>query len=354
MQEVENIMEYSFTLDETISDKEIEYVGVFPKGHVSIVAGEPAVGKTWFMLSVAKAIADGAVGLGSGLEGKPYRKGRVLIFAGETGVKLLADRLKLLGGCLHIEDIRVLSSQALLNVDIDVMINTAIGRKNIGHAIASFRPDIVFFDTVISFMSAGKDESSQVDMADPIRGLSGLANKYETAIVLLHHFRKRAKAEGNSQQRDINEVIGSSAFIRLASLVVGIERRGEARMIRCLKSWWREFLPFSFILRNGKNNGVEIDASYEYDSTGTKSAVPAMRRARDFILQKYKNGEEFTLANVMTLSGIGRNSVSDAINALFSERRLIEVVSKKNKMRVYRLVEDNEGEPTLFDGIDEE
>ena len=310
-----SILDHSYILTPEIADKKIERVGLFPKGHVSLVAGEPGVGKTWFMLNVARAVADGTNGFGLPVPKDRYNVGRVLIFAGETGVKLLADRLRLMGGCKNLESIRVLSSQALMSQDIDVMINTAIGRKNIAEAVELFRPDIVFFDTMISFMSGDKDESSQVDMTDPIRGLSSLANKYNTAMVMLHHFRKRTK--GDKTNRDLNEVIGSSAFIRLASLVVGLERVKDLRMVKCLKSWWEEFLPFSFkIMKTG--DGVNLEVSYDYDSDGHVSVVNTVQRVKDFIFDTYKDGGIFTTAQAIASSGFGRNTVISVISSMLT------------------------------------
>lgn len=311
-----SILDYSYVLTPNIADKKIEKVGLFPKGHVSLVAGEPGVGKTWFMLNIARAVADGTNGFGLPMPKDTYKRGRVLIFAGETGVKLLADRMRLLGGCKNLESIRVLSSQALMSQDIDVMINTAIGRKNIAEAVDLFKPDVVFFDTMISFMSGDKDESSQVDMTDPIRGLSYLANKYNSAMVMLHHFRKRTKSSDKSN-RDLNEVIGSSAFIRLASLVIGLERVKDVRMVKCLKSWWEEFLPFSFkIVKDG--DGLNLDVNYDYDSDGHVSVVNTFQRAKDFIFSTYKEDDIFSSAQVISDSGMGRNTVMTIISAMLT------------------------------------
>ena len=125
-----SILEYALTLDPALATEPVDMIGsLFPRGYVTIVAGEPGVGKTWFMLSIARAIADGLRGLGDPIN--PYDKGKVLIFAGETGVRMLVDRMNHLGTPTNLNAIQVVSSHQMARMNIDVMLNTAVGRKNI-------------------------------------------------------------------------------------------------------------------------------------------------------------------------------------------------------------------------------
>lgn len=313
-----SIMDYAVTLDPAlvVADK-LEYVGLFPRGYVSLVAGEPGVGKTWFMLDVCRAVADGRVGMGDPIN--PYKKGKALIFAGETGVRMLIERMSLLGGVKNLQSVKVVSSHQMVRCNIDVMLNTAIGRKNIEAAVMEYRPDVVFVDTVIAFMGDGKDESSQVDMSDSIRVLGMLASASNSAIVLLHHFRKR-KGSSDSSERSQNEVIGTSAFTRLTSLVVGIERKRDVRRVICLKSWWEEFNPFEFKIAS-KKGGVVLEKSYTLDSEGSYSTIPTSRRVLDWVMEHYPEGA-FKIADVVAGTGLSRNTVATALSAGLTQKNL--------------------------------
>lgn len=331
------IIEHSLLLDPKFAIEPVERIGVFPRGYVSIVAGAPGVGKTWFMLNVCKSVADGIVGLGEMIE--PYKQGRALIFAGETGVRMLVERMRLLGGVANLENIRVISSHEMARLDIDVMINTAIGRQNIEMGISEYRPDIVFFDTMISFVSGGKDESSQADMTDPVRVLSMIASKYGCAIVLMHHFRKKGTASGevSAGMRGLDEVIGSSALTRLASLVIGIERKREVRFCHCIKSWWEEFTPFGFtIKRNGEN--VELAVSYSYSIDGATSIATSCDKVLAWITKNLTD-ENFCIIDVMAGTGLtSRDTCTSAVRKGVTDGVICEV-GKEGKTTYYRVVE---------------
>lgn len=327
------LLDKALTLTHELAAADVSYVGVFPKGHVSLLVGEPGVGKTWFTLAVAKAVVDGKRPLGCAAGN--ISKGRVLLFAGETGVRLLASRLELLGAPENIADLKVVSSHVMAQLSIDTMINTAIGRKNISDAIKEYQPDIVFFDTMISFMADGKDESSVVDINDCLRGLSNIAHETGAAIVVVHHFRKRLQGT-TSGDRTMDDVIGSSALTRLASLVVGLERKGELKYVRCLKSWWQEFAPFAFRLK-GVEGHVDILEDYNYESDGTYSPTKAIRKRAEVLISQLGT-VEFTIADISAILDTSRTSAGDTVRFLLSQSK-VEQTHKVGNTTYYRLKE---------------
>ena len=326
------MIENAFKLTPELAKVKIETVGLFPKGYVSIIAGAPAVGKTWFMLSITKGVIDGVNGLG--IEKGDYPKGRVLIFAGETGVRLLAQRFyQLLPESSCVDNLRVISSQAMLSSDVDIMLSTALGRKNIEQAISEFKPSIVFFDTMISFVEGGKDESSQADMTDIIRSMSNVAQRQNCAIIMMHHFRKR-KNGGDSVGRSLDEVIGTSAFSRLASVVVGLERKDCVRYCKCLKTWWTEFRPFAFRITSD-NDTVTLLADYEFDENGVKSKVPTVRRIIREINDTFNYETSFSISDVAAAFNEDRGNVSLAITSMLNDGTL-EKSLKVDRKQLYK------------------
>ncbi len=325
------LLDSSILLTEKLASMEVERIAIFPKGHTTLIAGEPGVGKTWFMLSIAKSLVGGLKGIGSPID--KYPKGKCLIFAGETGVRLLANRVKLMGGITPLENCRVISSHICANMNIDTMINTAIGRKNIEEAVAEFQPDMVFFDTMISFMADGKDESSQVDMTDSLRGLGAIASKYNSAFVLLHHFRKRkSSVEG---ERSMDEVIGTSAFTRLASLVIGIERKRELRTVRCLKSWWEEFTPFAFTISKSNGGSIYLNQDYNYNADGSSSPTRLSRMLATKIVETYGD-RIFSSMDVAADFDVSRTAASEAIRMLCA-RDEVHFCGKTGYTKMYQL-----------------
>lgn len=334
-----NILRYSQVLDPSLAREDVKKVGLFPRGYVSVVAGEPGVGKTWLMLDICRSIAENIPGPGDPVN--PYPLGKSLLFAGETGVRMLIDRMSLLGGITELSRCRVVSSHEMSRLDIDVMLNTSIGRKNIEGAVAQYRPDLVFFDTVISFMGAGKDESSQVDMTDSIRGLSMIASQYDTAIVLLHHFRKRSKAELSERVRGLDEVIGTSAFTRLASLVVGIERKAGSRFVHCIKSWWEEFNPFSFSIVKGDDGKIRLDKTYSYLEDGAFNAVVGANSVVEWICKNMAGVPSFSALDVTAGCGFSRTLVSTGLRQALQQKK-IYALGKNGHTMMYTLTSSTE------------
>lgn len=332
-----SLLDYAVTFKDEHSEP-IVNIGIFPRGHVTILAGEPGVGKTWVVLSIARGVADGTHGLGLP-DNASYEQNRVIIFAGETGVKLLNERMKLLGGIKHAENVAILSTHLLFMNGVDVSLNSTKGLENIQEALEQFRPAIVFFDTVISFIGDGKDESNQADMTEIVRNLSLIASKTNCAIVLVHHFRKRQQ-RAISAERDQNEIIGSSAFIRLASVIVSLEKKGTVRFCRCLKSWWREFTPFSFDIKNTPK-GVKISDNYDYDIDGAHSLASALERACDFIRQNFADVDEFTTAQVLSKTTIGERNIREALRML---RQSGDIVAEQTSAHgiVYKFITAND------------
>lgn len=320
------LLQSSVILTPDLAVDDVQKVGIFPRGHVTIVAGSPGCGKTWFMLDVCKSVASGDFGMGVYTERYPV--GRCLVFAGETGVRLLANRVKLLGGFNPPESVRVVSSHKCALLDIDTMVNTAIGRRNILEAMQEFKPDIAFFDTMISFMSDGKDESSQVDIADCIRGIGAIAASCNVAVVVMHHFRKRSNQGGDVQLRSMDDVIGSSAFTRLASLVVGIERKGDIRIVRCLKSWWEEFPPFSFRVIGKNADEVLVAKNYGFDDPLGNSRASFQTEIMKTIKAKFPD-EAFSVADICAEVDCSRPTASTMIS-VYCSRGVIECVGTPN------------------------
>lgn len=325
------LIDNSLVLEGELCEDNTSFVGLFPRGHVSIVAGEPGIGKTWFMLDFARSLVDG--GFLAGDFAHRYSQGKALIFAGETGVRLLGSRLSMLGGCNHPENMRIISLHVCAMRDVNVMINTAIGRKNVNEAIKEYRPDIVFFDTMISFMSDGKDESSQVDMLDTLRGLTFIAAENKCALVVMHHFRK--KQQGVVGARTMDDVIGTSAFTRLASLVVGVFRKEELRYVKCLKSWWKEFDTFAFIIKSA-GKGVEIVRDYTFGETGRElSKVTNVVIHR--LMEEYATGELFTALDAAALCDVSRPTATEALAQMVRGGHA-EVACKDGNTRKYRII----------------
>lgn len=248
---------FSHELDREEQLPDIERIaGLYPRGYMSIFAAQAGTGKTWFMEYIACALSRGGNIL-SGLVPKSRRM-KTVIFAGETGKYLLVKRLQATNWEYDKSRIKVYDAIELQREEIPILLNTTEGRATLITIMEQEKPDVIFFDTLISFHSA--DESKQGEMTSVVTFLLKIAEAFNCAVVLNHHLRKRsnknAKIPSTPNQDD---VIGSNVAVRMASSVfiayddsnddpqAEDEQNGMPRVtIKEVKSWEKKVPTFSY------------------------------------------------------------------------------------------------------------
>lgn len=216
MSDIDKLISLGHNLDRDAYTPVIEMIaGLYPRGALSIVAAQAGTGKTWFMQYLACRLSMGGNIL-AGLVPKS-KKYKTVIFAGETGKDLLNLRLK--GTCWDYdkEKIRIYDAVEMQINEIPIMLNTPEGKATFITLLDAEQPDIVFFDTLISFHTA--DESKQSEMTGIYTYLLKMAHAFKCAIVLNHHTRKRSQKNPLARLTQ-DDVIGSNAAVRLASQVL--------------------------------------------------------------------------------------------------------------------------------------
>ncbi|WP_051321149.1 AAA family ATPase [Rhizobium mesoamericanum] len=154
--------------------------GIIPAGCI-ILVGAPKVGKSWFVLQAATAVASGSDFLGA-----PTEQGDVLYLALEDGFARLQSRLMMQAqGC--IDDIPD---------GFDLQTEIPLADKGGLGAIEEWlqqhpKASMVIVDVLKMFRAtrSAKTNPYDQDYAD-IRPLTELANRYKVAIVIVHHTNK--------------------------------------------------------------------------------------------------------------------------------------------------------------------
>ena len=84
--------------------------GVIPEGHVTLVTGEPGVGKSLFAMDAIARLTQGARGLTIAEKGEP---GQVILFSGEDGIaSVVRNRLEAAGAAIPLVNIVVNDTNA--------------------------------------------------------------------------------------------------------------------------------------------------------------------------------------------------------------------------------------------------
>lgn len=245
-------------LDTNIQLPPEDYIaGIFPRGRICAVVAPPGTGKTWFMQrTVSDLSCGGAVFDGFVREKSPLVS---VVFAGEAEPELMIRRATDTKWPVNKDKVHIYGMVKAEKQGLSIMLDEDDGKKNIERIIKLHKPDIVFFDTFGSFHNS--DENKADEMKPILRWLLTIAEVYNTAIVLMHHSRKM---QGKEIGRDLtqDDVIGSSIFNRLVSVIVCLQPLKEENnvkkiLVKSIKSWFSEFMPFTYQLTDG-NDGRTV------------------------------------------------------------------------------------------------
>lgn len=256
------------TIDNLPKINAVDFVGgIFPKRQVSIVASEPGCGKTWAMLQFCADISNGwKVGKFYGCSfWEKQRKSLMLI--GDTGKEMIVDRInKMMLNYITPPEYIMYFVSDFISEKQPFLLNTEEGCRSIQNLIHFEHPDVVFIDTLISFMVG--DENSAKEVGEIFLNLRNMAEEENCAIVINHHFRKTQNGTRRGRNATLNDVIGSSAMSRLASVMIALTRNKDDETrnlvdVMTVKTWYKEVPHFQFEIKEDlETKQVRLIADY--------------------------------------------------------------------------------------------
>lgn len=204
-----------------------------PAGRLSIIMGDPGVGKTGLCCDLAARISNGKQ-LPGGSEDRPRN---VLFYSAEDSTAdTLRPRFEDAGG--DVSRIFVLSEDSeTFDLDKDI--------DRISDTIQSYNPALVVFDPISCFMGEINPWKNE-DVRAMIRPLAAVALEFSTAIILVHHLNKQMG------QSAIYRASGAPALVaasRAAWLLTEDEMTSDRRILLHVKnnlSRQKDGLAFSF------------------------------------------------------------------------------------------------------------
>jgi RecA-family ATPase len=168
--------------------------GLLPTG-LSILAGRPKIGKSWLALHIADAISRGIPALGN----IPTERGPVLYMALEDTVRRLQQRLRAVRqGEEPGVDLALATAWPRMDGD---------GLNKLEDELTRYTWKAIIIDT---FQKIRPEQDSRASVYGndyaAVQEIKALADRYETAILLLHHLRK-----GTSND-PVEEISGSTGL----------------------------------------------------------------------------------------------------------------------------------------------
>lgn len=187
--------------------------GFLSRGDRLMVGGESKAGKSTLLSGLNRELITGGNFLGF----KVTRPLKVLYIQAELRERRLKERLSNSFDPLkdeHKENFRIWTTRNSLILPRDLV---AIHRE-----IEYCKPDIAEFDPFISFHD--KEENSASEMADVFRAIDAIKEKHDIAIILAHHFRKKAQ-DAKIRQSLLEMIRGSASMRGWADTTIAMEGR---------------------------------------------------------------------------------------------------------------------------------
>lgn len=290
--------------------------GLLPEAGVALLVAPPNVGKSTLALDWAMRVATG-----SGWHGRSMLAGPVAYFAGE-GRRGIGQRA---AAWLAAHD-------ATLAHRLDLVTRTPPlsqpeGQRELAAIVAEARPRFVVLDTVSSLWGGQSENDS--DLAAPfIAFLAGLADRYESTFLALHHPRK----PGNAPQAASAEWAaprGSGAWTGSPDSVLALSGPPEDLKLSTVKQRDGERLP-PIALRLV---AVDLPAGGSSVVVAPGSEVPKAAESVD--AQRARDVERL-LAAVDELGGEAPSKDAIALQAgirLQRARALVDVAVRMGRLR---------------------
>jgi len=168
---------------------------------INMVFADRGIGKTFFCLSAAIAIANGDGFIGY----EAPAPASVLYLDGEMQAAAMQERFKALGGAntkaelfIYTPDVQDQDSGTP-----DLGIDT--GRSEVNALIEQVEPKVVFIDNISTFIRSGNE--NEADSWAPVQEWLVQLRKRGIAIVLIHHANKEGKQRGSHKKEDVMDVV---------------------------------------------------------------------------------------------------------------------------------------------------
>lgn len=165
-----------------------------PIGKVTLLAGEPGVGKSWIALALASLASKGE----RLFEESRQEPVNVLICSAEDGIR---DTMKPRLECFSRDESRIIA------VEDRFTLNTS-GLIKLEEAIKDADAKLVIIDPIVAFVGANRDINKSNEVRQVLDALSAIAERNSCAFLVIAHFNKDSK---NTKAN--NRIMGSVDFV---------------------------------------------------------------------------------------------------------------------------------------------
>jgi RecA-family ATPase len=190
----------------------------FAKGELTILEGDPGLGKSYMAQMAAVAVCDG-LRLPS-VKPKKLEPSKVAYFDIENSAGTVTKRRLLDNGAKNLHNF--FQEQEPFTIDDDETLD------RVYEAIDKLRPTLVVFDTINTYMG-GADIHNTSETQQAFKRFQDVARRFNCAVVVLRHLTKSTKGVSALYRGQ-----GSIAFAGLARVVMTVGRHPEDADLRVM------------------------------------------------------------------------------------------------------------------------
>jgi len=172
------------------------------EGSINMVFADRGIGKTFFCLSCAVALANGD----GFLNYKADKPVPVLYLDGEMQATAMQERLKhLTCGQPTKEPLSIFTPDCQDLTDHIPDIGDPTGRLEIDELVKTVNPKVVFIDNISTFIRTGHENEG--DSWSPVQEWAVQLRKNGIAVVFIHHANKEGKQRGSHKKEDVMDIV---------------------------------------------------------------------------------------------------------------------------------------------------
>jgi RecA-family ATPase len=163
-----------------------------PLGKISIVEGDPGLGKTFFALAVATSISNGWPLIGKdGTQNQTVTPGKVLYLTAEDGLgDTLRPRLEKI--CANVTNIIALEGKTTPGKDEMIPVSL-LDVEVLREALNQVRPTLIIIDPIQAYLGQGTNMNRAEEVRPLLSMLGKLAAEFKSAVILIRHLTKSGK-----------------------------------------------------------------------------------------------------------------------------------------------------------------
>ena len=241
--------------------------GFLPEG-ITFIGGLSESGKTWFALSMAKAISTGKTFLGRFQIGEPAT---VLYLVPESGERAFRQRMEIMG----IPD----NERFMVRTMSDGPIR--LDHPDLLEAVRHLKP-VIFLDTLVRFNDSENENDASQSAHTIAKDLFALLKAGAKAIVCLHHSRKDAGGTAPSLE---NTLRGSGDLGAMADAVYSLRVEDHASLkVRVTNVKARDFEPVpAFVIEGRPSIGQRGDFQLLSGTSSARTKKPESTDDQSFL-----------------------------------------------------------------------